>query len=69
MQDLSRVYFFIWGCLLVGCMSIGICSAIYYIINDKELLLKLISEINIIGLGMGFGWLIPDLISKFFGKK
>lgn len=68
MSDIARLYIYIITGLIIGCMSIGLCYAVYYIVNDKELLLKLINETKIIVLGIGCGWLIPNLISKFKKK-
>lgn len=68
MSDMLKLYIYIISGLLIGCMCIGLCYATYYIINDKELLFKIIAEMKIIVIGIGFYWLIAKFMSKFWEK-
>lgn len=57
MKDTAKLYAYIIGCMLVGCASIMLCYATYYVINDKELLFKLLGDLKIVVIAVGFYWI------------
>jgi len=68
MKDLARLYIYIITAMLIGCTTIMLCYATYYVINDKELLFESLRHIKIVALAIGFYWLIGKLTSNFWEK-
>ncbi len=68
MKDLARLYVYIITAMLIGCISIMLCYATYYVINDRELLFEWLGHMKIIVLAVGFYWLLAKLTSNFWEK-
>ncbi len=68
MKDTLKLYVYIIGGFLMGCISIMLCYATYYIINDKEWLFEFLGHMKVVVIAVGFYWLLTQFMSKFWEK-